>query len=340
MSHRPEQEQPAAVHGPGDFPRSSAPRGRTYRNRTNTVMAALFQLGIISLITAVAWGARPKPPPFQMPHVNVCHPNVCFLTQQAHDAYACQAGCQWDDPLDAENDTVIDFELKFLEQPDIENDVPYMYQDSKGNVTVGIGHLISNKTAAEALPFYNATTGKKAAKAEIDAAFDAVQSAPKGLYANKYEQFSDLVMHQSDITALALKQLNESTAELKTMFPDYENYPAKARVALLDMMYNLGAYRLHVKFPHFDAAVRAYAWDIAAVQSHRNGIQSARNDAIKGWLQDAANWEVDAFANQALCGVQPPDLPPSSGPVGSGPVVEPAARSISSGLPSSSDRGH
>lgn len=307
-------------------------------------MTLAAAIAALAMTDAWAKAKRPKspkpfPPIATRPHVEICHPDVCFITQQAHDQYACDHACQWDDPLDADNDTVIDFELKFLERSDIENDVPYMYLDSVGNVTVGIGHLISNKAAAEALPFYNAKTGKKATKAEIDTAFDAVQNAPTPHAAGFYQSYSDLVLHQPDITSLAQKQLNEATADLKTMFPDYENFPAKARAALLDMMYNLGAYRLRVRFPHFDAAVRAYAWDIAAVQSQRN-VQKARNDAIKGWLQDATSWETEAFARQALCGVQPPDLPPTSGPVSSGPVVAPAARPVSSGLPSSGNPRH
>lgn len=246
-----------------------------------------------------------RPPPIikvpTQPHVAICHPNICFLTQKDHDQYACDHACQWDAPLDADNDTVIDFELKFLERSDIENDVPYMYLDSTGNVTIGIGHLVASKKAAELLPFYNAKTGKRATKTEIDAAFDAIQAAPEGLYASKYKKFTNLVMRQSDIEAIALTQLNEFTSDLKQMFPDYENYPAKARAALLDMMFNLGPHKLLYEFPHFDGAVRAYAWNIAAVQSHRKGIQAARNNAVKTWLQEAAAWETKALAAQAAC---------------------------------------
>lgn len=273
--------------------------------RRSGALASAMEVAIISLVALAAWGARPAKPSPSMPHVNVCHPNVCFLTKQAHDEYACQAGCEWDDPLDAENDTVIQFEAKALLR--FENNIHWMYKDSNGYVTVGIGHLIMNATDAESLPFYNRDTGKPATKLEIDAAFNAVNAALPGLNASKYENLSNLSLGDADIQDILSDQLEGFTEKLNAWFPDYENYPAKARAALLDMAYNPGNKGLLRGWPRLVNATKAYDWVIAGGESARHPVNIDRNRDIRQWFNDAAAWESGAVARQALCGVQPPD---------------------------------
>lgn len=304
---------------------------------------ALMATGLVVAGVTRAATRKPVKPkkPVQvptMPHVNVCHPDVCFPTQKAHDEYACMHACQWDDPLDAQNDPVIQFEYTNLQT--FEGDVPWMYLDSNGYVTVGVGHLIANAKDAEALPFYDVKTGKKATKAEIDAAFAAVSAATPGMPSHAYQGLTGIVMHESDIQNLVVTQLNSFTADLKQWFPDYENYPAKARAALLDMAYNPGKLGLLSGWPTLVAATRAYNWQVAADQSARKPHNKERDATIKSWFEDAANWEVSALAKRALCGVQPPDQPPSSGPVSSGPVVAPAAEPARAGSPARKIKEH
>lgn len=54
-----------------------------------------------------------------------------------------------------------------------EGSIKHMYLDSKGYVTIGVGHLISNLTAAQKLTMYTAK-GKKATLAEIKLDYDNV----------------------------------------------------------------------------------------------------------------------------------------------------------------------
>lgn len=42
-----------------------------------------------------------------------------------------------------------------------EGRIEHMYKDTKGFITVGVGHLIKNLTAAQALDFIHQTTNKK-----------------------------------------------------------------------------------------------------------------------------------------------------------------------------------
>ena len=61
-----------------------------------------------------------------------------------------------------------------------EGNVPWTYQDSDGNVTVGIGHLLKDAAEAKQLFFVRRGTGIRASAAEIDRAFVAVERARLG----------------------------------------------------------------------------------------------------------------------------------------------------------------
>lgn len=340
-----DQQDEPSVRGDagGGTRRASGPnRRRKPTSRRSSLLAGALELAIIALVATVAWGAKPTKPQPVMPHVNVCHPNVCFLTQQAHDAYACEAGCQWDDPLDAENNTVVEFEATKLKG--FENDIPWMYKDSNNFVTIGIGHLISNVHDAELLPFYNKDTGKPATTAEIDAAFSAISSEPPNKPANFYKNVTNLVLHDSDIHSILMKQLQGFTKDLKHWFPDYENYPATARVALLDMAFNPGKKGLVMGWPTLVGATRAYDWETAGDQSARKPTNPARDAKVKQWFEDAHTWEVEALAKQALCGPQPPDLPQPTDPglptIGQPPPIRAAAEPATAGSPPAKTKEH
>ena len=65
------------------------------------------------------------------------------------------------------------------------------------------------------------------------------------------------------------------------LYPDYDSFPLPAQVALLDMIYNLGAGGLG-KFQQMKSVIEAGQWEEAAGQCRRAGIQQARNDWAAG----------------------------------------------------------
>lgn len=68
--------------------------------------------------------------------------------------------------------------IQHLKTPGIELFVPSTYVDTKSNVTVGVGHLITNADAAKSLTFVEMQSGKPADKDQVVAAFNRVKASP------------------------------------------------------------------------------------------------------------------------------------------------------------------
>ena len=174
---------------------------------------------------------------------------------------------------------------------DFEGDADFMYLDSRGNVTIGVGILLANAAAAKGagITFKNRKTKKTATPAEIEKDYNSVKAAPKGMLESKYEKFTELVATGGLDSRLA-KELSQAKSDAKSYYPDFNNLPDSAQWALVDMAFNLGGTGLK-KYAKMKAALekavqsKAKAdWEAAAKESNRNGIQSSRNDAIFAWI--------------------------------------------------------
>ena len=175
----------------------------------------------------------------------------------------------------ATDQEVIDGLMKVL--PGFEGEIQFMYLDTVGKVTVGIGHMIPDVPSAQAIPFISRGTGAAAAADEIETDFEAVTAAVKGQLPSAYQGITSLNLPTGWATQDASQRLlNEFLPPLKTQYPGYGGYPQPAQEALLDMIYNLGAGGL-AKYKQLKAAVQAGDWQEASAQSHRNGIQASRN---------------------------------------------------------------
>ena len=151
-----------------------------------------------------------------------------------------------------------------------EGRVPWMYRCTGGEVTVGIGHAIHSAADAQKLTWDTAAD-------QAAAAFGIIAGAPKGQVAKNYAPLTTCRMSNDAIDALTAADIDAFAAQLRANLPKFDTYPAPAQAALFDMAYNLGIGGLK-KFPHMLAAVDAGDWETAAQQSHRNGIQDARNN--------------------------------------------------------------
>jgi GH24 family phage-related lysozyme (muramidase) len=174
---------------------------------------------------------------------------------------------------------------------DFEGEYDFMYLDSRGNVTIGVGILLASASAAKSagISFKNRKTGKAATPAEIEKDFNSVKAAPKGMDESKYEKFTELVA-TGGLDARLKKELNQAKSDAKSYYPDFDKLPDGAQWALVDMAFNLGGAGLkkYVKLKAaLDKAVKSKAkedWEVAAKESGRNGIQSSRNSAIYAWI--------------------------------------------------------
>ena len=70
--------------------------------------------------------------------------------------------------------------------------VEHMYLDTKGFVTVGVGHLLSTLTNAQSLAFIVQKDSKAATKDQIKTDYDTVKKQTKGLLSSTYKKHTKL----------------------------------------------------------------------------------------------------------------------------------------------------
>lgn len=194
--------------------------------------------------------------------------------------------------------------------------VQYMYLDVEGNVTVGIGHLLKDVAAAEALPFYRRHSQQNPHPVHVANAFNKVRSN-LGLAKNGHTAFKDLTHLDLDLTVI--EQIFEDDVrgfirELKGRdgFTEFETFPALVQIGILDLAYNMGVRHFYDEFKKFRAALKIRNWVKVADESRRsetddkgNFLKSVqnRNNIVQGWFLLAIN-EEPFFVN--------PGCPPKS----------------------------
>ncbi len=170
-----------------------------------------------------------------------------------------------------------------------EGEIPHMYLDSKGLVTVGVGNLITSVQAAQALPFIN-QAGEPATADEIKADYDSVKQQQGNRIASFYKPFTKLIMTQEGMDELTNKHIDTFYKEIKKIFSEFDDFPSEAKLALLDLIFNLGMTNLKNKWPNLNKAVNAKNWGDAALASRRRApVSDARNKYVKDLFEKAAS---------------------------------------------------
>jgi len=175
-----------------------------------------------------------------------------------------------------------------------EGNYNHMYIDSKGKVTIGIGHLIANKSAVVSIMLYKSKHGQPtmpASAKEKQDEYDNILKQRKNYKASWYKQFTTLVMKNTDINTQRDKHITIFYRELSGMyrktngFPkDFDAMPDEVQLALFDMIFNLGQTKLRTIFTKFNNAIKQEKWAEAAKQSNRPDVNSARNAYVKTLL--------------------------------------------------------
>jgi GH24 family phage-related lysozyme (muramidase) len=158
--------------------------------------------------------------------------------------------------------------------------VPHLYKDTAGLVTGGAGFMFPTLADARRLAW------EPARDLELDWAH--VAAAPAGHTATFYKpltraRLSEQVMRAEFAARIATFERRITTS----YFPAWRTLPEPARIALLDMAYNLGVVGLG-KFQVLRAACNAHDWGNAAKQCDRRGIQPARNAATRQLFEKCA----------------------------------------------------
>lgn len=184
-----------------------------------------------------------------------------------------------------------------LISPDVELDVPWLYQDNKGNVTVGIGHLVPTVNDALALKQHFEhlhNPGRPVTDQDIRDAF-AIVTSPQhtgGFDHTHYEPLTTLRLNGvasfqlvNDDFARIFGELMARSEYSQTAF---ETYPTEAKFAIMDMAFTLGARGTAVTFWRFTKAVGHRNWKLAANQSNRTQPSALRNQIVRDLLLTAA----------------------------------------------------
>jgi len=171
---------------------------------------------------------------------------------------------------------------------DHEGVVSHMYLDVVGLVTIGVGFMLPNPAAAQALSLIRRDTRAAATSDEKAQDWESVHALRNAMRASTYKKFTQLDMPDAEIDKRLSVLIDDFARNLGGRFLKFDKFPAPAQIGLLDMIYSLGPKGLFVGFPNFCAAVDAQDWKKCAKESKRRNVSETRNADLKQLFLNAA----------------------------------------------------
>ncbi|MEH6650069.1 MAG: glycoside hydrolase family protein [Motiliproteus sp.] len=165
--------------------------------------------------------------------------------------------------------------------------IHHMYLDTRGNVTIAVGQLVSSATDAVKLSLVVRETQQQATDEQITAEYDRMLQQQPGKIAAAYKAVTQLEMTHQRVDELLDQRIDEFTTGIKGQLNDFDSYPEPAQEALLDMAFNLGVAGLRRKFPTMMGAAARKDWQTCAAECSRRGISDHRNQATQALFQAA-----------------------------------------------------
>jgi GH24 family phage-related lysozyme (muramidase) len=171
----------------------------------------------------------------------------------------------------------------------------HLYLDTKGNPTVGIGHLVPTVEISIKLPWiWNPVkaggSATPAGEFSIADEYRMVKALPFGMKypARFYKSKTALHLAPETIDALFEKDLAAKAAEVAAAIAGFHSFPEAAQCPLVDMAYNMGTSGLVHGFPKLMARVAAWDWAGAALECKRRDISDERNAWTASMFREAA----------------------------------------------------
>lgn len=186
---------------------------------------------------------------------------------------------------------------------EFEGCVRWMYLDTVGKVTVGVGLMLPDVEAALALPFL-APGGQAATHEQIAAEFARVSGQPKGRPAAFYRHSNSLDQAEATIEGKLREVIGELERSLRARLPMYDDLPDGVKMALLDMVYNLGPAKLFAQYPTFLRAITTGDWVQAAAACLRRGPGDTRNAWTREQFLTASIGVIKAEAEVLFAGIK------------------------------------
>jgi len=176
------------------------------------------------------------------------------------------------------------------EIPHPEGFVRYMYLDHVGKVTIGIGNLLDEDSAAD-LPFVHKVSGIGAGAAAVREEFRMVSRHREliGASATAFAGLTTLRLTDAAVGRLLDRKIPQYEASLRQSpyFNQVDSWPADAQLGVLIMVYGLGIGKL-TGFHDFRAACQAQDWRRAAEESHWRHQRAERTQALQRCFNNAA----------------------------------------------------
>lgn len=167
----------------------------------------------------------------------------------------------------------------------------YMYLDTVSVVTIGVGTALFAVEDVDSVNFVDLKTHLPVGLADKRTAWQTVQnvSGPRGRACTyspiHFEKFTTIIIGRPEQDRLLNDKLEEFYQDLIRIYPGFDSLPENGKLALFDMIYNLGPSHLEYVFVQFTNAVRSRNWATAAMQSYRPQVGAIRNATIKAYLQ-------------------------------------------------------
>jgi hypothetical protein len=182
------------------------------------------------------------------------------------------------------------------------NALPYMYADSKGNITTGTGNLIDPVGAALALPWKN-SDGSLASQGEISDAWNTVKSAYPDVQSTASQTLTSIRLDAAALNDLVLKTVQANHNYFLTKYPKYTTWPADAQMALHSIAWAWGPGFSNPSDwgsngAAFDAAVNASPPDFATAATIMK-TASVHEESINPGIVPRDNANVIMFNNAA-----------------------------------------
>jgi GH24 family phage-related lysozyme (muramidase) len=170
-----------------------------------------------------------------------------------------------------------------------EGAVGYLYRDSFGYPTVGVGHLVPDVDAALALPFQYGNDPaiiRPATPDDIRAGYNALPPQttppmPHTAYHPARRGLAPLYLLPHDQDDLLQADIRAHARLVVQKFDGFQTLPAPVRLGLLDMQFNMGGRFNRRTWPQFFAAINQRDFSAAARECIRPQIGQARNADIQ-----------------------------------------------------------
>ncbi len=147
--------------------------------------------------------------------------------------------------------------------------VPYLYLDKRKLVSFGWGNLGDPIGLVLGLPFVH-RDGRRADRVEIVGAWQAVKNRPDVAESGHTQaaKLTTIRLTQESMRIVALRKYDENLAHLRKRLPEWDSYPACARMALASVAWACGA---GFRFPKMMACIAARDFGRYEMQKNAKG---------------------------------------------------------------------